>query len=162
MDIYPTLVELSGAKVKHQVLPLDGVSLVPMIDGKMNRREKPLGFWVYPEPGIRVSGGVLMAELLEEQTGKRPPRAAQPDPGKNIKHYPLDARPGPSAWIDGDYKLHRKPSKEQVAYSLYNLAQDPKEAHDISTTEPERVAKMKAALEVWQASVTRSLNGLDY
>lgn len=162
VDIFPTLVELAGAKGKHQIMPLDGVSLVPVIDGKRNRREKPLGFWVYPEPGIRVSGEVLMAELLEEQTGKRPPRAAQPDPGKSIKQYPLDARPGPSAWIDGDYKLHRKPNKEQVVYSLYNLAQDPKEAHDISTMQPERVAKMKAALEAWQASVARSLNGLDY
>ncbi|MCL4784156.1 MAG: sulfatase-like hydrolase/transferase [Bryobacterales bacterium] len=162
VDIYPTLVELAGAKVQRQVLPLDGVSLVPMIDGRMDRREKPLGFWVYPEPGIRTASEPLLRELLEEQEGKRPKRAAQPDPGRNIRQFPLDARPGPSAWIDGDYKLHRKPGEGQTRYLLYNIRQDQTESHDLATTEPERVSRMKAALEAWQASVARSLNGLDY
>ncbi len=162
VDIYPTLVELAGAKVKHQVLPLDGVSLTPMIEGKMDRREKPLGFWVYPEPGIRATGEAILRELLEEQQGKRPKRAAQPDPGKNIRPFPLDARPGPSAWIDGDYKLHRKPGEPQPKYLLFNIRLDPKESNDISAREPERVSRMRADLEAWQASVARSLNGLDY
>ncbi len=162
VDIYPTLVELAGVKAKQRVLPLDGISLAPMIDGKMDHREKPLGFWVYPERGIGTSGPQLLRELLEEQQGKRPNRPAQPDPGKDIRQFPLDARPGPSAWIDGDYKLHRKPGGTQPAYSLYNLRLDRTESRDLSAAEPERVATMKADLEVWQASVARSLNGLDY
>lgn len=162
VDVFPTLVELAGAKVSKQGLPLDGQSLVPMIEGKMSRREKPLGFWVYPTPGIATSSPELMKEMLLEQTGKKPPRAAMPDPGKDIKQYPLDARPGPAAWIDGDYKLHRKVDKGEVRYTLYNLALDPKETINLTATEPQRLSKMKADLEAWQSSVIRSLNGQDY
>ena len=32
-------------KVPNQVQPLDGISLVPLIDGKMKERPKPIGFW---------------------------------------------------------------------------------------------------------------------
>jgi arylsulfatase A-like enzyme len=47
VDIYPTLVEIMGAKVPNQVAPLDGISLVSLFEGKMNQRPKPLGFWQY-------------------------------------------------------------------------------------------------------------------
>ena len=45
VDIYPTLVEIMQAKVPDQVKPLDGISLLPLIDGRMKERPKPLGFW---------------------------------------------------------------------------------------------------------------------
>ncbi len=44
-DLYPTLLELAGAKVKDQVQPLDGLSLVPLLDGKMAERPAEIGFW---------------------------------------------------------------------------------------------------------------------
>ena len=44
-DIYPTLVELGRAKVANQIQPLDGISLVPLLDGKMAERPTPIGFW---------------------------------------------------------------------------------------------------------------------
>ncbi len=44
-DIYPTLVELGQAKVANQIQPLDGISLVPLLDGKMAERPAPIGFW---------------------------------------------------------------------------------------------------------------------
>jgi len=44
-DIYPTLVELGQAKVANQIQPLDGISLVPLLDGKMAERPVPIGFW---------------------------------------------------------------------------------------------------------------------
>jgi len=43
VDIYPTLVEISGASVPNQPV-LDGVSLVPLIDGQMKERPSPIGF----------------------------------------------------------------------------------------------------------------------
>ena len=46
VDIFPTLVELLGLKVERPV-PLDGVSLLPLIDGKMPARPRPLGFWQF-------------------------------------------------------------------------------------------------------------------
>ena len=45
IDIYPTLVEIMGVSVPNQVKPLDGISLLPLIDGKMKERPKPMGFW---------------------------------------------------------------------------------------------------------------------
>jgi hypothetical protein len=45
VDIYPTLVEIMQAKVPHPVEPLDGISLLPLMDGQMKERSKPMGFW---------------------------------------------------------------------------------------------------------------------
>jgi arylsulfatase A-like enzyme len=46
-DIYPTIVELLGIKLPNQNLPLDGISLLPLIDGKMTQRPAPIGFWAH-------------------------------------------------------------------------------------------------------------------
>ena len=137
--------------------PLDGISLAPLFDGRMERREKPLGFWVYPGARHRrVKSEKLLAELRREQTGEAPPSPPPPDPGKIASRYPEDAFPGPAALIDGDYKLHRPTG------ALHNLAKDPVEKVNLAGTEPERVARMTAQLEAWQKSVVRSLNGEDY
>ena len=45
VDIYPTLVDIMQAKVPKQVQPLDGISLLPLMDGQMKERPKPIGFW---------------------------------------------------------------------------------------------------------------------
>ncbi len=164
VDIYPTLLDVVGLKMPNQP-PLDGVSLLPLIDGReMDRREKPLGFWVYPAKGIRTPSTEILRRMLEEQQGKRPPSPLPPDPGKITRHYPEDRLPGWSAWIDGDFKLHRQADKQGrvVKVSLYNLAEDPREQHDLAAQQPDRVRQMQAALEAWQRSVVRSLNGQDY
>ena len=45
IDIYPTLVDLVHIQVPNQVQPLDGISLAPLLDGRMKERPKPMGFW---------------------------------------------------------------------------------------------------------------------
>lgn len=44
-DIYPTVLDLVGVTVPGQIQPLDGISLVPLIDGQMTARPKPICFW---------------------------------------------------------------------------------------------------------------------
>jgi len=44
-DIYPTIVDILGIEVPNQVEPLDGISLVPLMDGQMKERPRPIGFW---------------------------------------------------------------------------------------------------------------------
>lgn len=164
-DIYPTLLEIAGVTVENQP-PLDGVSLVPVIDGKTQAREQPMGFWDYRIPGIRTPSAQWMGELLKAQQagGDLQPyeasrRAAElPDPA-----YPLDKFPGHAAWIDGDWKLHRiaKP-KGAVTWELYDLAADPAEETDLATSENVRTPNMRRQLDAWLASVVRSLNGEDY
>ncbi|MDA0765368.1 MAG: sulfatase-like hydrolase/transferase [Verrucomicrobia bacterium] len=44
-DIYPTIVDLLHIDIPNQVRPLDGISLVPLLDGSMKERPQPIGFW---------------------------------------------------------------------------------------------------------------------
>jgi len=44
-DIYPTILDILQHKVHNQVEPLDGISLLPLIDGQVQQRSKPIGFW---------------------------------------------------------------------------------------------------------------------
>jgi len=44
-DIYPTIMDILNLKVPNQVEPLDGISLVPLLDGRMKERPSPIGFW---------------------------------------------------------------------------------------------------------------------
>ncbi|MCW5964097.1 MAG: sulfatase-like hydrolase/transferase [Bryobacterales bacterium] len=163
VDIYPTLVDVAGATPSKPVLPLDGISLAALIDGRMERRDHGLGFWVYPEPGIRVASREILEELAKEQSGVTPQRSSAVLAKPGSKHYAEDERPGFAAWIDGDFKLHRKSVPDASAtYSLYNLSADPQEQTDLAAQQPERLEAMKTSLEAWQASVVRSMNGLDY
>jgi arylsulfatase A-like enzyme len=165
VDIYPTLLDIVGVEIPNQP-SLDGISLLPLIDGQTIHRDKPLGFWVFPERGISTPSTRILQQMLAQQQGDALPENGGPafrEPGKITKQYPEDVLPGPSAWIDGDYKLHRKANKSgEATYSLHNLVKDPTEQTDLSAGEPARLEKMKAGLEAWQKSVIRSLNGEDY
>ncbi len=48
-DIYPTIVDILKIKVPHQIQPLDGISLLPLIDRQMQKRPTPIGFWHHGE-----------------------------------------------------------------------------------------------------------------
>ncbi|MHC4741606.1 MAG: N-acetylgalactosamine 6-sulfate sulfatase, partial [Planctomycetota bacterium] len=163
-DIYPTLLEIVGIRLMDQP-PLDGISLASLIDGKMNSRPKPMGFWDYPESGISTPSAKLMSELLELQTKGRldiDPARLRFDAGKIKKQYPLDTLPGHAAWLDWPWKLHRIENNKGVRLELYNLAKDPQEQNDLTEQEAKRAKQMKAKLEDWQKSVIKSLNGEDY
>jgi arylsulfatase A-like enzyme len=168
VDIYPTVVELTGVKVPEQPQPLDGVSLVSLIDGKMEARSKPLGFWVYPAGGLPVRSSVLLKEIAQEKKAGKPstdPMKTDANAGKITKSYSTDELPGHAVLIDGNYKIHRRPTKAgkgTVAYELYDLKADPQETTDLSKTAADQTRKMKSALAAWQKSVIGSLNGDDY
>jgi arylsulfatase A-like enzyme len=133
LDIYPTVLAATGAVAKNQIQPLDGISLLPLFDRQTETRAKPIPFWNHAGP-----------------------------------------QPGHAAWLDWPYKLHtdavaargakkgKKAGDPLPAVQLFNVALDPKETTDLATKEPERVAKMTAALTAWKASVERSLARSDY
>jgi arylsulfatase A-like enzyme len=164
-DFYPTLLEIAGVTMEDQP-PMDGISLLPLIDNKMDTRTKPMGFWQYPGSGRIVSSAALMAELLQEQeagvttvdTSKLDLNAGSTD----IK-YPLDVFPGHAAWLDWPYKLHRINLKDdEVKFELYDLEADPEEENDLFNDNREIALTMKNQLEAWLNSVVYSLNGDDY
>ena len=161
VDIYPTILQLTGTTVENQPV-LDGISLAPLVNGTSMKRSKPLGFWVYPRRGIGTPAQQILARLLAEQQGKKGKGPTQADgPAVPLgQTFPVDDLPGSAAWIDGDYKLLRlAPSRGRPqSERLYHLGRDPKERHDLSSQEPERLRQMRKALEAWQRSVVESLN----
>ncbi len=165
VDIYPTVLEVAGVKVEHQPV-LDGQSLVPLIDGKMTKRKKPLGFWVYPARGIPMRSTQMLQQQAREQAAKSKSagstKPATP-PGTIAKQYSSENLPGNAAWLDGNFKLHRRVSKSgDASDALYDLEKDPQEKTNILEQNAERGKKMQADLEAWQKSVINSLNGNDY
>lgn len=132
-DFYPTIRELLGVKAEKQPEPLDGISLVPLIDGKMKVRPKPIGFWVH---GGRGGGHTALIDNefklhLNPAAGKR---------GKKGK----------------------KKDASAPKVLLYNLQEDTKETTDLAAKEAARTEKMKATLLAWQQSVKNSMAGKDY
>ena len=165
-DIYPTVLDIAGATVEDQP-PLDGVSLLPLIEGKMRKRARPMGFWDHPEKGIGTPSHQWMTELLAAQEAGREPEDTwklRLDAGEIKKRYSETELPGHSAWIDGDWKLHRiaDATGGKVKFELYNLREDREEKNDVIGSEPDRAERMKGALDAWQRSVVGSLNGEDY
>jgi len=162
-DIYPTLLDLLGIRMPNQP-PLDGISLVPLLEGKMKARPTSIGFWDHATGGRSTPSAKLMAELLAAQEAGQPvkPHTFGENAHKVTRQYPLDAFPGHAAWLDWPWKLHRIEKKGKVQWELYNLADDPMEKQDLAGAQAARIRTMKSALEAWQTSVVRSLNGEDY
>ena len=164
VDIYPTILDVVGAKADKQPI-LDGQSLLPLIEGRMTKRSQPLGFWVYPARGRPMRSGRMLKALQEEQkTGKESsdPQLLDANAGKITRKYPANHLPGHAAWIDGNYKLHRIARRNgRIIYTLYNLKNDPKETTNLTNREPATTARLKKSLATWQQSVIRSLNGKD-
>jgi arylsulfatase A-like enzyme len=164
-DIYPTLLEIVGVKVPNQTR-LDGISLLPLINGTLTSRSQPMGFWDFTAKGIGTPSDAWMGELLKAQAAGKdlPPHPSSqqaadlPDP-----KYSGETFPGHAALIDGDWKLHRIEGKNgQAKWELYNLELDPAETTDVADQQDKRLAIMQSQLQVWLTSVTNSLNGDDY
>ena len=165
-DIYPTLVELVGAKVANQPV-LDGISLVGLLDGKIDKRPGGIGFWKKRGGEAHSANSQLMIELKEAQKEGREitPHTYGEDAGKIVKHYSLDDREGHATWLEWPWKLHQFGSAKGTKhgrFELYNLAKDPMEKTNLAEKEAERAKAMRTRLDVWQKSVIRSLNGDDY
>ena len=53
LDIYPTVLDATGAIAQNQIQPLDGISLLPLFDRKTELRSKAIPFWAHAnnQPG---------------------------------------------------------------------------------------------------------------
>jgi arylsulfatase A-like enzyme len=164
-DFYPTLLDIVDVQMAGQP-PLDGVSLLPLLDGEMTARPAPMGFWDHPTKGISTPSAKWMKELLDAQAAGAEPTDTERlrlDAGDVSQQYPEDEFPGHAAWLDWPWKLHRiHRDGADAKLELYNLADDPGEERDLVAQQSNRVVSMKSELEGWLASVARSLNGKDY
>lgn len=164
-DIYPTLLEIADVVMENQP-PLDGISLLSLLDGEVEARSQPMGFWNYPSAGARTPSTQLLEELAQEQVAGTVLPASEKTTFRsgviNPAYSGVDL-PGHAAWIEDDFKFHRIADEAgNIKYSLFELAGDPEEQIDLIAQEPERAKRMQSELESWQRSVLRSINGEDY
>lgn len=129
VDVLPTLCELAGAPLPDR--PLDGVSVAPLFSGRAPQRTKPL-YWQY----LWVQNGPQVA--LRDGPWKVLARIEAPRPrGGNLTADVISAiRQAPLA-----------------GFELYQIEDDPAEKNELGAREPERLARMKAALESFHAGV---------
>jgi len=165
-DIFPTLCELAGQTLPNR--PFDGISLVPLIDGKMQERPSPIFFWSF-NTGRAFSDDSkpYIEPILQEGTTPLVKMMA----GKYTRtfrnfHYPEISEQdfgGARAVLDNRYKLvvdARSGRKSTI--ELFDLTNDPAEKQNLIKSHKEIVEKMQKQLHDWQQSVLKSLTGADY
>ena len=132
VDMYPTVLDIVGVSMKHQPV-IDGISLLPLMEGRMERRPKPLGF------------------TAGRYAGKDdPPECELLDAAWIDGHHML--RLGPP---------NKRRSTESV--TLYDLVADPGQEKDLADGyPPQDVQRMLKDLAAWRESVKASFAGKDY
>lgn len=171
-DILPTVLDAAGVPYSSP-RPLDGTSLLELIDQEAASTSRSLKFWAFPGRGRGMESDKLMSELLELQT-KENPQVDRAwlflDAGRIENKYPKDFFLGHAALLKWPWKLHRieKPTwhdwlwKSRPTLELYNLDEDPLEKANEAKNQSDTSKALLTELEEWQASVIRSLNGEDY
>jgi len=134
LDYFPTVLDVLGFKPKGQVRPIDGVSLLPLIEGKMTRRPRPIGF--------ESSGQLALIDNRYKLYGRR-------GPGRKPKGRRAD-------------KGTETPPARARVFELYDLIADPGEKKNIAAEHPDIVKSMSEQLLKWRASCKASNAGGDY
>ncbi len=161
-DMFPTLCELVGQPLPGR--PVDGISLVPLIQGNMTERPAPICFWNF-DPGNEKEGQPYIDPELQVGTT---PLVKQMN-GVYTRsftnfHHPAIVESdfnGPRAILDNRYKLVIDGASGS-GRELFDVINDPGEQHNLLEEQSQVAAKLAEQLEEWQHSVLRSLTGADY
>ena len=163
-DMLPTICALT-----NQALPartLDGINLVPLIDGQMKERPSPIFFWSYGGQGEDISQLTPYIDP-ELQSGTTPlvklMNGIATRNFENYRHPVVSAEDfkGPRVALDNDYKLVIHDSGE-VEKELFNLRDDPAETKNLIEVDTDRAQRLERQMTDWQQSVLNSLTGADY
>ncbi|MCP4261045.1 MAG: sulfatase-like hydrolase/transferase [Planctomycetes bacterium] len=165
-DMFPTLCELAGQPLPDR--PLDGISLIPLIDGKMLERPSPIFFWSFNTGRAFTSASKPYIDpILQEGTTPLVKMMA----GKYTRsfrnlHYPEMSEQdfgGARTVLDNRYKLVvDAQSRNQSSVELFDLTNDPAEEQNLVESNKEIAENMGKQLRDWQKSVLESLTGADY
>ena len=161
-DILPTLCELTGQPLPDR--PLDGISLMPALEGEMAERPDPICFWSFRGQIDEGAGPYIDPDL---QAGTCP--LAKLMDGKftrdfeNYHHPQIRAADfeGPRAILDARFKLvvDGEPGSGR---ELFDIRADGAESEDLASSRPEELRRLDIRLREWQQSVLESLTGADY
>jgi arylsulfatase A-like enzyme len=165
-DVLPTLCDIVDAPLPYR--PVDGISLLPMLQGKMRERSSSIGFW---NGSMRQDDNHEPIPYidLELQTGTTPlVKLMGGSPFRTFKnyHHP-DIREedyqGPRAWLDNQYKLVIHENEDgSLDKELFDIKADSAETTNIIGQFPDVAQKMGEDMKEWQFSVLESLIGKDY
>ena len=164
-DMLPTLCALAGVDIPGD-RPLDGINLVPLLDGTLNERPEPIFFWMFNSRGS-LGEPWIDPEL---QRGTTPLVKYMGDiRTRNFSnnHYPkINASDysGPRVMLGNRYKLvvHDGKADAGPLIELFDLKADPAEETNLAEQDSAIVEQMQAELRTWQHSVLVSLTGADY
>ena len=162
-DIFPTLCDLVGLELPDR--PMDGISLMPLINYKIEERSKPIYFWNFDTKHLTDSVHYIESVL---QQGTTP--MAKISNGvftRNFKNYHHDQITkedylGDRAILDNNYKLIINKIEGNEVKQLYNVIEDKGETINLIKTYPEIADKLEKQMEEWQQSVLISLTEKDY
>ncbi|QDV43450.1 Arylsulfatase [Stieleria neptunia] len=167
-DMLPTLCDLAGVETPDR--PLDGISVVPVIEGTMKQRPKPICFWSYPSK--RVTGAspkprpYIDLALQEGTTPLVKEMAGKLTRSFNNFHQPEIAEAdyaGPRVILDNRYKLVVDgQSGSEANVELFDLHADRAEQENLAGSEPAVTKRLLSELRQWQTSVLNSLQEVDY
>lgn len=131
VDMYATVLDIVGIKMAHQPV-IDGISLMPLFEGKMPTRPKPLGFTSgkYADEGDPPTCELLNAVWID---------------GRHMLR--LDV-------------ANKQRKAESV--KLFDMLADPTQETDLAAGQPEKIQEMLKALALWRESVKASFEGKDY
>jgi len=165
-DMFPTLCELAGQPLPNR--PLDGISLVPLIDGEMQMRPSPIFFWSFntgrafrgdskPYIDLRLQEGTT--PLIKMMAGKYT---------RTFRNFSLSGNFRTRLWRGSDgigQSLQanldaQSPNKSSI--ELFDLTNDPAEKQNLIKSHKKIAEKMEKQLRDWQQSVLESLTGADY
>ena len=171
-DILPTLCDLASQQLPDR--PLDGVSLVPLIEGAMSERPSPICFWRFGGETPDDADPYIDPELQEGTTPLVKMMAGRFTRNfRNFHHPEIDEAnfSGPKAILDTRYKLVVDAAGDRRAAvgqddspmrELFDIRADPAETENLASDNPETVERLERELREWQQSVLESLTGADY
>lgn len=164
-DTMATLLDIVDAPLPDR--PMDGISLLPLIDGEMEERPEPIMFWNYPlesllarnpEPYIDPAlqrGTTPLAKLMDGEAVRTFYNYKQPE-------IIEEDYTGPRAVIGNRYKLVLDGSRDSSGVELFDMTADLGEETNIADANPEIVADYQQRMRTWQESVLNSVRGSDY
>ena len=135
VDMYPTILDITGVTMPQQPV-LDGISLVPLLDGKMTERSKPLGFLLWNGKQQEFSGINFVNDTQAVFIDGKYKLIVPPQRGDDTKTV--------------------------QTIRLHDIFADPAEKTNLAADQPELVKRMRATLETWQLSVRDSYDGKDF
>lgn len=160
-DILPTLCDIVGQPLPER--RIDGISLEPLIEGKMDQRRKPICFWQFKNNAHDGKTPYIDPKLQQGTTPLVKQMAGRYTRNFVNFHHPKitdQDYAGPRALLDNRYKL--VVDARNSGSELFDMREDPAESKNLIELKPDIAQRMERQLRCWQRSVLHSLTGADY